>query len=99
METYNLNKALTIEKEQLNKIVFSDNDVLKDDLQKARRKMNLEKSEKLGNNYKSKVKIFFVTAKGELLAVETTVWSLNSDSISLKAGNVIPLKSIVDIEY
>lgn len=99
METYDFNRAIIIDKEQLNKIIFSSKDVLQDELEKIKRKLSLDKSEKLGNNYKSKVKIYFTTSKGELLAVETTVWSVNSDCISLKAGSTIPITSIVHIEY
>jgi hypothetical protein len=99
MSTYDFSKALIIEKEQLNKVTFSTRDVLDDEIEKIKRKLSLDKSEKLGNNYKSKVKIYFTTVNNELLAVETTVWSVNSDNISLKSGVTIPIRSIVQIEY
>jgi hypothetical protein len=99
MVRYDFNRALMITKEQLHKVVFSTRDSLMDDLDKVKRKLSLDKSEKLGNNYKSKVKIYFTTEKDELLFVETTVWSVNLDNISLKAGATIPIHSIVNIEY
>ena len=99
MVQYDFNRALMINKEQLGKVVFSSDDALIDDQAKAKRKVSLDKSEKLGNTYKSKVKIYFTTQKDELLVVETTVWSVNNDSISLKAGVTIPIHSIVNIEY
>lgn len=99
MIQYDFNRALMITKEQLHKVVFATKDALMDDLDRIKRKLSLDKSEKLGNNYKSKVKIYFTTEKDELLVVETTVWSVNNDSISLKAGATIPIRSIVNIEY
>jgi hypothetical protein len=99
MIRYDFNRALMITKEQLHKVAFSTRDALMDDLDKVKRKLSLDKSEKLGNNYKSKVKIYFTTQKDELLFVETTVWSVNLDNISLKAGATIPIHSIVNIEY
>lgn len=53
---------------------------------------------RLGNEFKSKTSITFMTENGER-TVETTVWSLTEKYIQLKGGILIPLKSITNIHY
>jgi hypothetical protein len=58
----------------------------------------LENALRLGNGFKGKVNIIFQTEEGTK-RVETTVWALTEMSLQLKSGIVIPLKSLIDIDY
>ncbi|WP_028298925.1 hypothetical protein [Olivibacter sitiensis] len=58
----------------------------------------LQSAVRLGNEFKSKSVIVFMTTDGPK-RVETTVWSLTEDYIQLKNGIMIPLKSLLDIDY
>ena len=53
---------------------------------------------RLGNEFKSKASIIFQTDQG-VKRVETTVWAVTEHFIQLKNGVVIPVKSLIDIEY
>ncbi|MCI0922554.1 hypothetical protein [Sphingobacterium rhinopitheci] len=53
---------------------------------------------RLGNEFKSKVSIAFNTVDGPM-RIETTVWSLTEKYIQIKSGVLIPLSSIISIEY
>lgn len=58
----------------------------------------LNDAQRLGNEFKSKVSIAFNTEDGPL-RVETTVWSLTERYIQIKSGILIPLISILSVEY
>ncbi|WP_300603031.1 hypothetical protein [Niabella sp.] len=53
---------------------------------------------RLGNEFKSKTTVTFNTTEGPQ-SVETTVWSLTENYISLKGGILIPLNSIIDVHF
>ena len=53
---------------------------------------------RLGNEFKSKAFIAFMTADGPK-AIETTVWSVAGDYLQIKGGVLIPLSSLLDIDY
>ncbi|HIY76968.1 MAG TPA: hypothetical protein H9825_11970 [Candidatus Sphingobacterium stercorigallinarum] len=53
---------------------------------------------RLGNEFKSKTTIVFNTEEGPM-RIETTVWSLTDKYIQIKHGILIPLKSLIEIEY
>ncbi|HWL00503.1 MAG TPA: hypothetical protein VNQ55_11165 [Parapedobacter sp.] len=53
---------------------------------------------RLGNEFKSKATITFQTVDGPK-RVETTVWTLTEDALQLKNGVVLPLRSLLDIDY
>jgi len=55
-------------------------------------------AQRLGNEFKSKVSIIFQTNDGPK-RVETTVWSSTDKYIQIKSGVLIPLSSIISIEY
>jgi len=61
-------------------------------------KKTLEYAVRLGNEFKSKTYISFLTTEGAR-AVETTVWSLTENHLEIKGGIDIPLSSILDIHY
>lgn len=53
---------------------------------------------RLGNEFKSKATITFQTVEGPK-RVETTVWTLTDDALQIKSGVVLPLGSLLDIDY
>ena len=53
---------------------------------------------RLGNEFKSKAIITFQTVDGPK-RVETTVWTLTDKFLQLKNGVVLPLGSLLDIDY
>ncbi|TXH55179.1 MAG: hypothetical protein E6Q89_07080 [Bacteroidia bacterium] len=61
-------------------------------------KHTLDYAVRLGNEFKSKTYISFLTSQGAR-AIETTVWSLTENHIEIKGGIDIPLNSIIDIHY
>lgn len=58
----------------------------------------LRDAQRLGNEFKSKVSISFQTEDGPK-RVETTVWSLTENYVQLKSGVLIPLASIISVEF
>lgn len=98
METFEDIKI--VEKESLVNIKFTKEDVLQnDDVKKRLRAIYLSKAETLGNNFKSKVKLFFKMANNEICAVETTIWQASDDYVTLKGGINIPTKAVCGIEF
>ncbi|MBZ4188593.1 hypothetical protein [Niabella beijingensis] len=61
-------------------------------------KEQLNYAVRLGNEFKSKTTVTFNTSEGPK-SVETTVWSLTENYISLKGGILIPLNSIIDVHF
>jgi len=53
---------------------------------------------RLGNEFKSKATITFQTLDGPK-CVERTVWTLTEDALQIKNGVVLPLGSLLDIDY
>jgi HKD family nuclease len=53
---------------------------------------------RLGNTFKTKVTITFMTADGPK-KVETTIWNATEEYIELKGGILIATKSLLSIEY
>ena len=58
----------------------------------------LQNALRLGNEFKSKTSIVFNTEDGPK-RIETTVWSLTERYIQIKHGILIPLRSLIEIEY
>jgi len=56
----------------------------------------LERALRLGNEFKSKTVISFLTNEGPK-KIETTVWTLTDDFIQIKGSVSIPLKSLIDV--
>ena len=61
-------------------------------------KSKLENAAKLGNNYHSKVGIYFHDDDGPK-KIETTVWAVGAKFICLKGGLWLPISKIEDIEF
>ncbi|HLT87117.1 MAG TPA: hypothetical protein VKZ57_05970 [Sphingobacterium sp.] len=53
---------------------------------------------RLGNEFKSKTTIVFQTEDGPK-RVETTVWSLTEQYVQIKNGVLIPLRSIIKVDF
>lgn len=60
-------------------------------------KEKLERALRLGNEFKGKTKISFMTDRGPKM-IETTVWTLTDNYIQIKGSVSIPLKSLIDLE-
>lgn len=58
----------------------------------------LQSAVRLGNEFKSKSVITFNTTSGPK-RVETTVWMLTDNYLQLKNGIMIPLSSLLDLDY
>jgi len=59
-------------------------------------KDKLERALRLGNEYKSKTIITFMTDQGPK-KIETTVWTLTDDYIQIKGSVSIPIHSLIEI--
>ncbi|MDX9705269.1 MAG: hypothetical protein RBT46_06135 [Weeksellaceae bacterium] len=56
----------------------------------------LERALRLGNEFKGKTLISFMTDKGPK-KIETTVWTLTENYIQIKGSVSIPVKSLIDL--
>ena len=61
-------------------------------------KKDLDYAVRLGNEHKGKTTVTFVSKEG-IYQVETTIWSVTDNELSLKGGIHIPLKSITDVHF
>ena len=84
-------EAELIEKEEVTKYHF-----VKAENSQAISKDKLERAVRLGNEYKGKSQITFMTDQGPKKIV-TTVWTLTDEFIQIKGSVAIPVKSLVDI--
>lgn len=64
---------------------------------RKKRLADLYRSQTLGNLLQTKVKIIFETADEQVYQVNTTVWAVGSDFISLKGGVYIPINAILEV--
>ena len=58
----------------------------------------LKNALRLGNEFKSKTNITFMTEEGPK-RIETTVWSLTEKYLQIKGGILLPLSSLIAIDY
>jgi len=58
----------------------------------------LKNALRLGNEFKSKTNITFMTEEGPK-RIETTVWSLTDKYLQIKGGILLPLSSLIAIDY
>jgi hypothetical protein len=61
-------------------------------------KTELDYAVRLGNEHKGKTTVTFESTDGTY-QVQTTIWAVTEDGLSLKGGVNIPLKSITDIHF
>jgi hypothetical protein len=90
-------KSHYVEKDQIQGLQFSKNEVLSDKEELILREQELQRAMKLGNTLKQKVKIFFKDQKSNKY-IETTVWHANSNHVVLKGGITIPVNRIYKVE-
>jgi hypothetical protein len=89
-------KSHYVEKDQVQGLKFSTNEVLSNNVEQLSREQDLLRAMKLGNTLKQKVKIFFKDKESNK-HIETTVWHANSNHVVLKGGITIPVKSIYKV--
>jgi len=87
-----------VEKEDIAKLVFPKEEVLKNAEKQKELKTKKKKALKLGNAYKGKVKILFEDNEG-MKAVETTIWGVTDKNILLKQTIILPTRRIHEIKF
>lgn len=87
-----------IEKEAIAQMHFPKGEVLNSNSEIRVRIDALAEACRLGNEFKGKVRILFMTEEG-IKEVHTTIWNVSEDSISLKSGIFIPIHAIIHVEY
>lgn len=85
-----------IEKENIEKLKFPQDEVLIDSHLISERSAELNRALALGNLENIKIKIFFQDDQSRKL-VETTVWGVTDKRVILKQGVVIPINRIYKI--
>jgi hypothetical protein len=90
-------QAIQIEKEEVDALHFPKESVILDKASKDTLRRYLDNALTLGNLEHSKVKIFFKDSLGSKY-VETTVWSVSENNISLKKEVHIPIHRIHYVE-
>jgi hypothetical protein len=93
-------KGMTInpvDKELVQFLTFFETDVLETQTDKTHRSQLLHMAMILGNCFKNKVTIIFKSLEG-VNKVNTTIWASTDDSVVLKGGTTIPVKSIMDVK-
>lgn len=91
--------AETVAKETIPTLRFSQNDVLPTAEERTTRRHDAERACALGNNYHGKLDIYFQTADGQTRRVQTTVWAVQEDYITLKAGVILPLHAVLGFDF
>lgn len=98
MDSTATKKPTMVEKEEITKLSFPKEEVLKDTEMQKELKAALDRAMKLGNSYKGKVKIVFEDSEG-LKAVETTIWGVTDKNVLLKQTTLIPIRRILEIKF
>lgn len=89
---------MSIDKEVIPFLNFGDQDVLSQDFDRKKRMLDIANAMVLGNSLKRKVKIVFRDLDSEK-CVETTIWMATEDNVVLKSSTMIPMKSVLRIEF
>ncbi|MFD2037260.1 hypothetical protein ACFSKL_20855 [Belliella marina] len=87
-----------IEKEMIHTLKFNKNEVLTSEEDVKKRWSNLFRAQALGNLLQSKVQITFETADQKTFQVNTTVWAVGQDFVTLKGGVHIPVNAILEVD-
>ena len=90
---------LTIPKEQVANLSFISQDVLSSPQLQDLRKNKLQRAMLLGNLYRVKVTIKFRDDLHRFHCVDTTIWAVFEEHVSIKSGATIPIRAIEDIEF
>ena len=89
----------TVEKEILHKLHYPLTDVLTNPITRQQRHHDAERAATLGNAYHGKVDIYFQTADGATKRVYTTVWAVDDEHLTLKAGGSLLLRAVLRFEF
>lgn len=89
--------ACKVEKEQLDEIEFVEKEVLASVEERRRRVFLLEQAMILGNGFKKKVRIYFMSKSGPCV-LETTVWGVTERNVLFKGGRTVPIHAIYRVE-
>jgi hypothetical protein len=87
-----------IDKERVRDLRFARKEVLDAPEAKKFRMADLQRALTLGNLLQSKVRITFENREGNLYSVDTTVWAVGDQFVTLKGGIHIPIGSIHEID-
>jgi hypothetical protein len=88
--------VIRIEKEEIPGIKFMEVPDKKDKEGSSQLTRLLESGSRLGNEFKGKVTIQFMTNHG-LREVSTTIWNVTAEMVGLKNGINIPISSIASV--
>jgi hypothetical protein len=91
------NDIIKIDKLQVSSQSSCPTEILQNPADRNIRQYELNRALTLGNLYKHSVKIYFVSANGEQLETEATVWAVTEKYVQLKGGNYIPIRSITQV--
>lgn len=92
-------KTITqLEKEQIAQLTFGKREVLENLDDRKTRMADLHRAQTLGNLLQTKVKLIFETSDRQVYQVETTVWAVGPEFVSLKGGIYLPINSIIQID-
>lgn len=89
---------LLIPKEQIPQLSFAKREAISNPEERNERMSSLYRSQTLGNLLQTKVKITFETADEQVYLVETTVWAVGDNFISLKGGIYLPIHAILQVD-
>ena len=92
-------QSLTPNKLELNNIQFKKEDVLNSETEKYELRSKLISAMKLGNNHSQKVRIHFMNITNQVLEIKAKVWSVTEKYVILKYSIMIPIVSILDVEF
>ncbi len=87
-----------IEKEAIANMHFPKGEVLTANTAIQARMQALTEACRLGNEFKGKTRIVFMSEQG-IREVNTTIWNVSEDAVSLKAGVFIPMHAIMYVEH
>jgi len=88
--------VVVLEKEQIETIMFPEQEVLHEDEEKTNRVLSLKRALWLGNLERVKVKIYFADRIKKYL-IETTIWGITEERIILKRGLTIPIHRVLKV--
>jgi hypothetical protein len=92
-------KTITrLEKEQIAQLTFGKREALENPEERQTRIADLHRAQTLGNLLQTKVKLTFETADSQVYQVETTVWAVGPEFVSLKGGIYLPINSIIQVD-
>lgn len=89
---------IQLEKEQISQLNFDKREVLVNPDERKIRMADLHRAQTLGNLLQTKVKLIFETADRQVYQVETTVWAVGQEFVSLKGGIYLPINSIIQVD-